>query len=447
MTDKQPVTAPRGRAIIAPRPTPGTCGLPRTRHAHAAVPLVTVVLATVRFQRGNSAASGVSPRPLVFSRYGQFSVTFVRKDRGVTNKDPDLIVPAGYTELLAEIKAEVLAGRVRAARAVHTEVIELYWRIGRLLLDRQSQEEWGSRTVQRLSEDLRAEFPGMRGLAPRNLAYMRSFAQAWPDPVLQHDAAKLPWGHIMVLIDRIDDQTSRDWYARQDAQHGWSRAVLEHHIKSGRHLRVGAAPNNFPDMLTAAESEQTLEILQDPYDLDFLALDPNHNERDLEEALVARLTHFLAELGSGFAFVGRQYKLSVGSSDYFIDLLFYHLGLRRFIVFELKAVAAQPEHVGKLNFYVNVVDDLLRRPEHGDGSTIGILLAADRDDIAVQYSLRGLTTPLAISTYTNYRALPDEVRPALPSAADLAEVVRDVRRNRNQDESGRLPDSRPADQI
>lgn len=157
----------------------------------------------------------------------------------------------------------------------------------------------------------------MRGLAPRNLAYMRSFAAAWPNPVLQHDAAKLPWGHIMVLIDRIDDQHVRDWYASQDAHHGWSRPVLEHHIKSGRHLRVGAAPNNFPDVLTPAESDQTREILQDPYDLDFLALDPHHNERDLEEALIARLTHFLAELGSGFAFVGRQYKLTVGNSDYF----------------------------------------------------------------------------------------------------------------------------------
>jgi nuclease YhcG-like protein len=140
------------------------------------------------------------------------------------------------------------------------------------------------------------------------------------------------------------------------------------------------------------------------------------------------MAHFLAELGSGFAFVGRQYKVSVGKSDYFIDLLFYHLGLRRFIVFELKSVAAEPEHIGKLNFYVNVVDELLRRTEHGDGTTIGILLAADRDDVAVQYALRGLTTPLAISTYTSYRALPDDVRPALPSAADLAAVVHDVRR-------------------
>jgi len=201
-------------------------------------------------------------------------------------------------------------------------------------------------------------------------------------------------------------------------------------ITSTAVVTCGSAPHptNFPDVLPPAESDQTREILQDPYDLDFLALDPHHTERDLEDALVARLTHFLAELGSGFAFVGRQYKVSVGKSDYFIDLLFYHLGLRRFIVFELKSVAAEPEHIGKLNFYVNVVDELLRRTEHGDGTTIGILLAADRDDVAVQYALRGLTTPLAISTYTSYRALPDDVRPALPSAADLAAVVHDVRR-------------------
>jgi len=146
--------------------------------------------------------------------------------------DPEPADPAGYADLLLQVKAEVLAARVRAARAVNTEVIELYWRIGKLLLDRQNSEQWGSRVVQRLSDDLRAEFPGMRGLAPRNLAYMRSFAAAWPDSILQRDAAKLPWGHIMVLIDRLDDQETRDWYAAQDSQHGWSRAVLEHHIKS-----------------------------------------------------------------------------------------------------------------------------------------------------------------------------------------------------------------------
>ena len=264
----------------------------------------------------------------------------------------------------------------------------------------------GNRPTDRVAGSLRTARSRDPPLPP-NLIRAGQRPGAGPTPLARDN--------ITVLLDSLDDNQVRQWYAAQDVQHGWSRSVLRHHIDSGRHLRVGAAPNNFPDVLPPAESDQTREILQDPYDLDFLALDPHHTERDLEDALVARLTHFLAELGSGFAFVGRQYKLSVGQSDYFIDLLFYHLGLRRFIVFELKSVAAEPEHIGKLNFYVNVVDDLLRRPEHGDGTTIGILLAADRDDVAVQYALRGLTTPLAISTYTNYRALPDDVRPALPS--------------------------------
>jgi hypothetical protein len=175
------------------------------------------------------------------------------------------------------------------------------------------------------------------------------------------------------------------------------------------------------------------EIVTDPYDLDYLALDPGYTERELEDALIARLTHFLTELGAGFAFVGRQHRLVVSRQDYFVDLLFFHLGLRRFVVFELKAGRAEPEHLGKLDFYVNVMDDQLRRVEHGDGSTIGILLAADRDDVVVSYALRGIDTPLAVSTYTTHRALPDDVRPALPSADELADVVRDVRRHPWQD--------------
>jgi hypothetical protein len=182
------------------------------------------------------------------------------------------------------------------------------------------------------------------------------------------------------------------------------------------------------DVVPAAESDQVREILQDPYDLDFLALDPGHSERDLEEALIASLTQFLGELGTGFAFVGRQYRLPVGDREFFLDLLFFHLGLRRFVIFELKSGEVEPEHIGKLNFYVNVVDDLLRRPEHGDGPTIGILLAASRDDVVVEYALRGVTAPMAISTFITHRALPDDVRSALPTPADLAAVVRSSHR-------------------
>lgn len=202
--------------------------------------------------------------------------------------------------------------------------------------------------------------------------------------------------------------------------------MLGHHLAAQRHRRVGAAPNSFAAATEPLDSDLARELATDPYDLDFLALEPGYSEHDLEDALIARLTHFLAELGGGFAFVGRQYRLPVGGEDFFADLLFFHLGLRRFVVFELKAGRAQPEHVGKLNFYVSVVDDLLRRTEHGDGPTIGILLAASRNDVVVEYALQGVTTPLSVSTYTNHQALPDEVRQALPSADDLAAVVRDV---------------------
>lgn len=201
------------------------------------------------------------------------------------------------------------------------------------------------------------------------------------------------------------------------------------HITTNRHARVGAAPNNFPATLAPAESDLAREIVHDPYNLNFLVLDSGYTERELEDALVARMTHFFTELGDGFAFVGRQYRLPVGEQDFFLDLLFFHLGLRRYIVFELKVGRVEPEHLGQLNFYVNAVDDLLRRPEHGDGSTIGILLAADRDDVVVEYALRGYETSLAVSTYTTHQALPEEVRPTLPSPDELAEVIRDVQRH------------------
>jgi predicted nuclease of restriction endonuclease-like (RecB) superfamily len=336
------------------------------------------------------------------------------------------VTPASYGALLADVKAAVAAARTRATRAVNTELVALYWQIGRLILDRQHAEGWGTRVIDRLSIDLRAEFPGMRGFSARSLKYMRRFAAEYPNPIVQQPVAQLPWRHITTLLDTVPGPTARDWYAAQDVEYGWSTAVLAHHISTDRHARVGAAPSTFPQTLTRAESDQTRELLQDPYVLDFLALDPHHSERDLEDAIVTRLTRFLTELGTGFAFVGRQYRLAVGRSEYFCDLLFYNLRLRRFVVFELKTGSVQPEHLGKLNFYVNVIDNQLRDRDHGDQPTIGILLAADRDDVAVEYALQGLTTPLAVSTY---RALPDDVRPALPSAADLQQLVRNAQQD------------------
>ena len=333
----------------------------------------------------------------------------------------------GYADLLEQVKAQVRAARVQAARAVNTELVALYWRIGRLILERQRAQGWGVGVVARLAADLRAEFPTMRGLSPRNLAYMRAFAAAFDSgQIVQQPVAQLPWGHVTVLLDKLDDPGEREFYASRSAAYGWSRSVLTHHITTGLHERSGEAVTNFPTTL-GLDSYLVGEIVQDPYNLDFLALEPGFTERHLEDALVARLTHFLAELGEGFAFVGRQYRLTVGEQDFFADLLFFHLGLRRYIVFELKVGPAAPEHLGQLNFYVNVIDDLMRRPEHDDGPTIGILLAATRNDVVVEYALRGFGTPLAVSTYRTTAALPDDVRDALPSVEDLTDVVRHAR--------------------
>lgn len=208
------------------------------------------------------------------------------QDEGMTDAlAGGLAVPSGYGELLAEVRVEVLASRVRAARVVNVQLTALYCRIGRLILNRQGEQAWGSGVIDRLAADLRSEFPGMRGFAPRNLAYMRSFAAIWPDDILQQPVAELPWGHITVLIDRLPDRAARDWYAAQDRQHGWSRAVLTHHITADRRGRAGAAANNFTETIPPAESDQATEILQDPYNLDFLALDAGHSERELEDAL------------------------------------------------------------------------------------------------------------------------------------------------------------------
>lgn len=330
-----------------------------------------------------------------------------------------------YRQLLDDVLTEVRAARIRAGQAVNAERTMLYWRIGQLILTRQEQEGWGATIIDRLAADLAAQFPGMRGWSPRNLWYMRALAENYPTVDGATAVAGLPWGHLTHLISQVPDPDARAWYVEQTTRYGWSRAVLTLHISTGRHQRVGQAPDNFTATVPAGEQDLVREVLADPYDLEFLALDPTHSERQLEDALVAKLSTFLTELGSGFAFVGRQYRLPVGEREFYADLIF-HLGLRRFIVFELKVGPVEPEHLGKLSFYVTAVDELLRRPEHGDGPTIGILLAGHRDDVVVEYALRTVDAPLAVATYTTDRTLPADLRAALPSSAELADLVTDV---------------------
>ncbi|MDP4331951.1 PDDEXK nuclease domain-containing protein [Curtobacterium sp. A7_M15] len=328
-------------------------------------------------------------------------------------------IPSEYGAVLADLKRQVRDARFTAQRRVNTELVRLYWGIGRTILQRQDAEGWGSNVIGRLATDLRAEFPEMKGFSPRNLAYMRAFAAAWSDErILQQAVAELPWGHITVLLDRLDDHALRDWYAAQAAAHGWSRNVLEHQIRTTAHTRLQAAPTNFPSTLPAGDSDLARQLTKDPYVLDFLALDGDAKERHLEQALVDRIIDTLRELGEGFAFVGRQVHLDVDGDDFYVDLLFFHIEQLRYVVIELKTGKFRPEYLGQLGFYVALVDDRLRRAQHAD--TVGLLLVADKNDAVVRYSLAGQHNPIGVASYD---LLPPAVRAALPSEADLAAAI------------------------
>ncbi|MDH6110853.1 putative nuclease of restriction endonuclease-like (RecB) superfamily [Kitasatospora sp. MAP12-15] len=329
--------------------------------------------------------------------------------------------PTGYVDLLQDITSEIATAQTRVHRAVNTELISHYWRIGSIILDRRQREGWGAKVVEQLSVDLRTNLPGQRGYSRRSLIYMQKTAASWPEGIERQAVSQLPWGHVMILLDSLKDRPTRDFYARQAVQNGWSRNVLVHHIETGLHLRQGMALTNF-DATVPEGSDLLKEILKDPYQLDFTRLGTDHAEQDLETALVEHIVRFLQELGVGFAFVGRQYQLQVGSQEFRLDLLFYHLRLHRYIVIELKIGRAEPEHLGKLGFYTAVVDDKIRDPERDD-PTLGILIAAHRDEEVVQYSLRSSSQPLAVTTY---QTLPAEFRPLLPTPEQLSRVTQEV---------------------
>ncbi len=257
------------------------------------------------------------------------------------------VPPAGYADWLAELKTRIHTAQQRATLAVNGELVRLYWQIGRDILQRQSREGWGAKVIDRLAHDLRSAFPDMKGFSPRNLKYMRAFAQAWPEAeFVQQAAARLPWFHLCTLIDKLKARDERDWYLAQAVANNWSRNVLEMQIETQLHTRSGQAITNFAERLPAPLSDLARESLKDPYRFDFLGLGDDAQERAVEGALVKQVTQFLLELGAGFAFVGRQVLLDVGGDEFFIDLLFYHLKLRCYVVIELKAGKFRPEHLG-----------------------------------------------------------------------------------------------------
>jgi predicted nuclease of restriction endonuclease-like (RecB) superfamily len=327
--------------------------------------------------------------------------------------------PDDYPAFLANLKERIRSARLRAALSVNRELVLLYWSIGRDILARQRTEGWGTKVVDRLAADLRGAFPEMTGMSARNLKYMRAFAEAWPHAeFVQQVVALLPWGHNTHLLDAVKSPAEREWYARQAIQNGWSRSVFAHQIESGLFARQGNALTNFSRTLPAEQSELAQQIIKDPYNFDFLSLTPEMTERDLERGLIEHLRALILELGKGFAFVGRQYHLEVAGQDYYLDLLFYHLRLRCFVIFELKVEGFKPEFAGKMNFYLSAIDDQLRRPE--DQPSIGIILCKGRNKIIVEYALRDTSKPMGVAQYRLSPALPERLKRELPTFEDLA---------------------------
>lgn len=320
--------------------------------------------------------------------------------------------------MLATLKERVQTAQVRAGIAVNSELVTLYWQMGKDILDNQNRLGWGSKVIDRLSQDLMHAFPGMRGFSPRNLKYMRAFAGAWPEAaIVQAPLAQITWYHHLTIMEKVSEPATRLWYAEHAVKYGWSRNVLALQIESGLHRRQGKAMTNFKRTLPAPDSDLAQNILKDPYNFDFLTLSKEAEERDLEEALLRNLRDFLLEMGVGFSFVGSQYRLDVGGEEFFIDLLFYHLQLRAYVVIDLKMTKFKPEFSGKMNFYLSAVDDLLRHPD--DKPSIGIILCRSKNEVVAEYALRDTKKPIGVSGFTVTEALPAELKGSLPTVQEL----------------------------
>ena len=336
---------------------------------------------------------------------------------------PELVpLPADYAVWLSELKTRIHNAQQRAALAVNRELVLLYWQIGQDILARQGREGWGAKVIERLAQDLRNSFPEMRGFSPRNLKYMRAFAEAWPDgDFVQEVLAQLPWYHQLALLDKLPGPETRRWYAAKAIEHNWSRNVLVMQIESRLLERSGQAVTNFPFSLPRPQSDLARESLKDPYRFDFLGLTDEAQEREIEHSLVKHVTEFLLELGAGFAFVGRQVLLDVGGDEFFIDLLFYHLKLRCYVVIELKGGKFKPEHLGQLGFYLTAVDRQVKS-EH-DNPTIGLLLCKSKNKIVAEYALGDKSQPMGIAEYKLLNSLPAELQTSLPSIEAIEQAL------------------------
>jgi predicted nuclease of restriction endonuclease-like (RecB) superfamily len=336
-------------------------------------------------------------------------------------------LPSGYAGALAELKERIQQTRLATVLTANAAMVRLYWHVGSVILAKQERAGWGAKVIDRLSYDLRQAFPDMAGLSSRNLKYMRAFAAAWSErSIVQAPLARLTWYHHLALLEKLDDEALRLWYAAKAVEHGWSRNILAFQIQSRLHARLGHAANNFKRTLPPADSEFAAQVFKDPYLFDFLATADPRKEREVEASLIQHVERFLLELGSGFAFVGRQVHLEVGGDDFKLDLLFYHFKLRRFVVVELKTVQFDPGMTGQLHMYLAAVDDALKQPD--DQPTIGLLLCRGKNQLVVEYALRGSTRPMGVADWETQLVdkLPADLVGSLPTIEQIEAELADV---------------------
>ncbi|RRJ98937.1 DUF1016 domain-containing protein [Opitutaceae bacterium TAV4] len=362
--------------------------------------------------------------------------------RAISPKHPVTKSPTtpavAYTAWLTEIKTRIAAARSRAALAVNAELVHLYHQIGTEILERQTKHGWGSKVISWMARDLKEAFPDMKGFSERNLKYMRHFAENCPACQFgQQPAAQLPWFHIVTLITK-SKPNDREWYATRAVTGGWSRLTLELHLKNRLRERQGNAVSNFALRLPAPDSALAHETLKDPYLFDFLGLEDDAHEREIENALVRHITRFLLELGSGFAFIGRQFRLEVAGDEFFIDLLFYHTRLKCYVVIELKGGAFKPEFIGQLNFYLSAVDAQVKTPD--DSPTIGLLLCRKQNRLVAQYAVNGIDRPIGVAGFQLLHDLPVPLAQNLPSIEELETgLAREINAPKPLPEAGRSP--------
>jgi len=337
-----------------------------------------------------------------------------------TSKVSNVVVSTKeYANLLERIKTDILQTQLKAAQSVTKELTLLYWRIGKNISEKIGAEVRGAKVVEKLANDLRKSFPGMAGFSLRSLRYMRTFAETYNNELVATAVATLPWGHNIVLLEKLQCNDQRIWYMQQALENGWSRASLGMWIESDLYSRQGKAITNFKHTLPEPYSDLAEQTLKDPYNFDFLTIDKKAKEREIELGLMAHIQNFLLELGQGFAFLGRQYPITVGSKDFFIDMLFYHITLNCFIVVELKAEEFDARNLGQINLYLSAVDSSLKRP--GDQPTIGLLLCKTKDNFVAEYALRDIKKPIGVASYKTklVELLPKNLKGSLPTIAEI----------------------------